>query len=125
VDGEYEIQVEMQRGSNDEILGTGRERQADLRLDGQRLQLFTLPARGREADINTGVRKGTEPEANLKVRLPVKAGTHTIAAALQKDTVLQEGIIVKERADVVRAHFEGVGAISITGRYNVQGQGKR
>ena len=53
----------------------------------------------------------------------MKAGTHTIAAALQKDTVLPEGIIFRERGDVVRAHFEGVGAISITGPYNVQGPG--
>jgi hypothetical protein len=124
VDGEYEILVDMQRGRNDEILGTGRERKLDLRLDDQSLQVFTLPARGRRgADINQGVRKGTEPEANLKVRIPVKAGTHTIAAALQKDTVLPEGIIFRERGDVVRAHFEGVGAISITGPYNVQGPG--
>lgn len=125
VDGEYEILVDLQRGRNDEILGTGRERNLDLRLDDQRVKLFTLPAsRGRRADINTGVRKGAEPEANLKIRLPVKAGTHTIAAAFLKDTVLQEGIIFRERADVVRAHFEGVGAISIAGPYNVQGPGE-
>jgi len=124
VDGEYDIQVDMQRGRNDEILGTGRERKVDLRLDDQRLQLFTLPARGRRgADINQGVRKGTEPEANLKVRMQVKAGTHAIAAALLKDTVLQEGIVFRERGDVVRAHFEGVGGISISGPYNVQGPG--
>jgi len=125
VDGEYEIQVEMQRGRNDEIIGTGFERKVDLRLDDQRVQLFTLQARrARGADINTGVRKGTEAEANLKVRLQVKAGTHKIAAAEMKDTVLREGIIVKERSDVVRAHFEGVGAIDISGPYNVQGPGE-
>jgi Protein of unknown function (DUF1592)/Protein of unknown function (DUF1588)/Protein of unknown function (DUF1587)/Protein of unknown function (DUF1585)/Protein of unknown function (DUF1595) len=124
VDGEYEIMVDLQRGRNDEILGTGRERKLDLRLDDQRLELFTLPARGRRAaDINTGVRRGTEPEANLKVRLPVKAGTHTIGATFQKDTVVREGIIFRERADVVQAHFEGVGGFSIAGPYNVQGPG--
>jgi len=124
VDGEYEILVDLQRGRNDEILGTGRERKLDLRFDDQRVQLFTLPARGRRnAGINDGVRKGTEPEANLKVRFPVKAGTHTIAATFEKDSVVQEGIIFRERADVVQAHFEGVGGISIAGPYNVQGPG--
>jgi len=124
VDGEYEIQVDLQRGRNDEILGTGRERKLDLRFDDQRVQLFTLPPRGRRnAGINTGVRKGTEPEANLKVRFPVTAGTHTIAATFEKDSVVQEGIIFPERADVVQAHFEGVGGISIAGPYNVQGPG--
>ena len=44
VDGEYEISVGLQRGRADEILGTGRERKLDLRLDDQRLELFTIPA---------------------------------------------------------------------------------
>jgi len=123
VDGEYEILVELQKGSAQEVLGTGRERTLDLRLDDQRVQLFTIPAspeRLAAADV-TGVRP--EAEKGYTVRVPMKAGKHTIAAALLKDTVLQEGIIVKERADVVRAHFEGVGAINIAGPYNVQGPG--
>src|SRR5262249_37090756 len=53
VDGEYEISVGLQRGRADEILGTGRERKLDLRMDDQRLELFTVPAGGRRANINT------------------------------------------------------------------------
>jgi hypothetical protein len=100
-------------------LSTGRERKLDLRLDDQRLELFTVAARQRRADINTGV----TAEAALKVRLPVKAGTHAIAAAFEKDTVLQEGILFRQRADAVQSHFEGVGSISIAGPFNVQGPG--
>jgi len=122
VDGEYDISVGLQRGRAEEILGTGRERKLDLRLDDERLQLFTLAARARRANINTAT-GGTDPEAGLKVRLPLKAGTHTIAATFQKDTVLQEGIIFRQRSDAVQAHFEGVGSISIAGPYNVQGPG--
>src|SRR5215470_3450219 len=53
VDGEYEISVGLQRGRADEILGTGRERKLDLRFDDERLELFTVAARPRRADINT------------------------------------------------------------------------
>ena len=122
VDGEYEISVGLQRGRADEILGTGRERKLDLRLDDERLELFTIPASGRRANINTATGR-VDPEAGLKFRLPVKAGTHAIAAAFQKDTVLQEGIIFRLRADAVQAHFEGVGSISISGPFNVHGPG--
>ena len=122
VDGEYEIQVDLQRGRAQEVLGNGRERKLDLRVDDQSAKLFTIPAsRGRRADINTGVLH--EAAAGLKVRMPVKAGTHKLAAAFLKDTVIPEGIVFKQRADAVQAHFEGVGSISIAGPYNVQGPG--
>jgi Protein of unknown function (DUF1592)/Protein of unknown function (DUF1588)/Protein of unknown function (DUF1585)/Protein of unknown function (DUF1587)/Protein of unknown function (DUF1595) len=123
VDGEYEILVDLQRGRAGEILGNGRERVLDLRFDDQRVQLFTIPAsRGRRADINTGVR--SEAEQGYKVRIPVKAGTHTIAADFQKDTVLPEGILFRPRFDNIPSHFEGVGAISIGGPYNTSGPGE-
>jgi hypothetical protein len=123
VDGEYEISVGLQRGRADEIMGTGRERKLDLRLDDERLELFTIRASGRRANINTATGERNNPEAGLHVRLPVKAGTHSIIATFEKDTVLQEGIIFRQRADAVQAHFEGVGSISISGPFNVQGPG--
>src|SRR5262249_7878873 len=48
---------------------------------------------------------------------------HAIIATFQKDSVVQEGIIFRTRADAVQAHFEGVGSISIAGPFNVQGPG--
>jgi Protein of unknown function (DUF1592)/Protein of unknown function (DUF1588)/Protein of unknown function (DUF1585)/Protein of unknown function (DUF1587)/Protein of unknown function (DUF1595) len=122
VDGEYEISVGLQRGRADEIMGTGRERKLDLRLDDERLQLFTIPATRRRADINTATGR-VDPEAGLKIRLPVKAGTHAIIATFEKDSVVQEGIIFRLRADAVQAHFEGVGSISIAGPFSVEGPG--
>jgi mono/diheme cytochrome c family protein len=119
VDGEYEISVALQRGRNEDVLGMNKERKLDLRLDDQRLSLFTIAAARR----NAGLGGGTAPDANLKVRLPVKAGTREIAATFLKDTVLQEGIIDRVREDQVRTYFEGVGTITIAGPYNVQGPG--
>jgi hypothetical protein len=122
VDGEYEISVGLQRGRAEEILGTGRERKLDLRMDDQRLELFTIPAGGRRANINTAT-GNTNVEAGLHIRMAVKAGTHTIVATFLKDTVLPEGILFKPRADAVQSHFEGVGSISISGPFNAQGPG--
>jgi hypothetical protein len=124
VDGEYEILVELQKGSAQEVLGTGRERTLDLRLDDQRAQLFTIPASRERAGATDVAGVTAEAEQGYKVRVPMKAGTHTIAAAFQKDTVLREGILFKERFDNIPSHFEGVGAISFGGPYNVQGPGE-
>src|SRR6516164_10817667 len=122
VDAEYEIAVDLQRGRAGEVMGTGRPRTLDLMMDGQNIKDFTIRARGRRADINTGVRD--ETEQNYKIRVPVKAGTHTIGATFQKDSVLPEGILFKTRSDVIQSHFEGVGTISVAGPYNVQGPGE-
>ena len=66
---------------------------------------------------------GTTPDAHLKVRVPVKAGTQTIVATFLKDTVMPEGILAQSPRRQVQAYFEGVGSISVAGPYNVQGPG--
>jgi len=116
VDGEYEISVGLQKGRFDEILGLGRERKLDLRLEGQRLELFTIAADPRGAVLGSG----KEPDAHLKVRIPVKAGTRMLVATFLKDTVVPEGILNNNRE---RAFFEGVGSISVVGPFKAQGPG--
>jgi hypothetical protein len=119
VDGEYEISVTLQRNRNDEYLGFERERKLDLRLDDQRLQLFTIPANQKKIVLGGG----TPPDAKLRVRLSVKAGTREIGALFLKDTLLQEGIIDKVRDDDVKTYFEGVGSVTVAGPFNVEGPG--
>ena len=118
VDGEYEISVGLQRGRYDQFLGLERERKLDVRLDGLRLELFTIPADPRAGQLVHGT--GHDPDSHLKVRVPVKAGTRSLVATFVKDTVKAEGIPSKTRET---AFFEGVGSISIAGPYNVQGPG--
>src|SRR5206468_3258932 len=67
---------------------------------------------------------GTPPDAHLKIRVPVKAGTRELAATFLKDTLLKEGIIERVRDDVVQTYFEGVGSITVAGPFNVQGPGE-
>ena len=120
VDGTYEIAVNLQRSRDDEYLGFERERKLDLRLDDQRLQLFTIPKSEKKIVLGGG----KPPDSNLRVRLSVKAGERDIAATFLKDTVLKEGIIDKIRSDDVTQYFEGVGAITVAGPFNVEGPGQ-
>jgi len=120
VDGEYEISVNIQRSRDDEYLGLERERKLDLRLDDQRLKLFTIAASQKKVVLGGG----TPPDAHLKVRVPVKAGRRELAATFLKDTLIKEGIIERVRDDVVTTYFEGVGSIMVAGPFNVQGPGK-
>src|SRR4029077_16383823 len=122
LDAEYEISVSLQRDRLDEIVGLlEQERKLDLRLDSERLEVFTIKAEESKGGVTLGA--GTAADAHLKFRLPVKAGTHEIAATFLKDTVLQEGIIERVREDQVKTHFDGVGTITVAGPYKVQGPG--
>src|SRR5581483_9592306 len=116
VDGEYEISVGLQKGRFDAIMGLERERKLDLRIDGQRLGLFTIAANPNGG----GLGSGDDPDAHLKVRIPVKAGPHTIVATFVKDTVMPEGILNRARE---AAFYEGVGGITVSGPFRVDGPG--
>jgi Protein of unknown function (DUF1592)/Protein of unknown function (DUF1588)/Protein of unknown function (DUF1587)/Protein of unknown function (DUF1585)/Protein of unknown function (DUF1595) len=120
VDGDYEISVSLQKSRDEAYLGLERERKLDLRLDDQRLTLFTIAASPKKIVLGGG----TPPDAHLKVRVPVKAGTRELAATFLKDTVIKEGIIERVREDVVQTYFEGVGSITVAGPFNVQGPGE-
>jgi hypothetical protein len=126
VDGEYEISVGLQSGRYDELLGFERDRTLDLRLDNKRLERFIIPAEHRSAldtrvDATPVHGDRDAPDANLKVRLTVKAGTRTVTATFLKDTVVREGILPNRRQT---AFFEGVGSITVGGPFNVQGPGE-
>ena len=118
VDGEYVISAKLQIGRYDQILGLERERRMDIRLDGERLGRFTIAADPRAGALVHGAGEG--PDSHLEVRIPVKAGTHTITATFIKDTIVPEGILNNDRET---AFFEGVGNISVAGPYNVAGPG--
>jgi mono/diheme cytochrome c family protein len=118
VDGEYEISVGLQTGRFDEFLGMGRQRKLDLRLDDQRLELFTIAANSNAGELVAGA--GAAPDSHLKIRVAVKAGNRTLIATFLKDSVKPEGILLRNRDT---AFFEGVGSISVAGPFNVQGPG--
>ena len=124
VDGEYVIKVKLQTGRFDEIIGMGKERKLDIRLDDQRVERFVIAASaGGDVEVHGN---GVAADEHLEVRIPVKAGMHTIETTFLKDTIKPEGILEKyaaPEANQEQAFFEGVGTLSIAGPYNVSGSG--
>jgi len=118
VDGEYEFSVRLATGRYDQILGLERDRQLDLRLDDQRVDLFTIEATQFAGMSVHG--EGPTADSHLQIRVPVKAGTRSVTATFLKDTVIPEGIQIRARE---AAFFEGVGRLSITGPYEIEGPG--
>jgi mono/diheme cytochrome c family protein len=118
VDGEYAFSVRLATGRYDQILGLERERRLDLRLDDERLELFTIAANETAGMQVHG--EGPTADSHLEIRVPVKAGTRSVTATFLKDTVIPEGIQLRERET---AFFEGVGSLSIAGPFEIEGAG--
>ncbi len=125
LDGEYVIQVRLQRGKLEGILGLAEEHQLDIRLDGERLQLFTIGGadalRGRRQSGDLLGQYERTADAELEVRFSTTAGMHLIGVAFLKDTVKKEGVRV--RRDRNTAFYEGVSDVIVIGPYNATGPG--
>lgn len=124
VDGEYLFKIKLQTGRFDEVIGMDKDRTLDLRLDGERVERFTIEHSERGNEEVYG--NGPAPDDHLQVQIPVKAGSHMIVATFLKDTVKPEGILEKYTSPTLedRAFFEGVGTLSVAGPYNVTGPGE-
>jgi hypothetical protein len=81
LDGEYTIKVRLWRNTFDLMRGMEDQHDIELAMDGVRLRLVT--AGGREDFSKMAENPGTfgaDLDQRLTVRMPVKAGTHTISA---------------------------------------------
>jgi hypothetical protein len=117
LDAEYVIKVRLQRGKDaTTILGTSAQRQLDIRLDGRRLQLFTIGGHTQPEGGNAQ----EELDERLEVRAAVTAGSHLVASTFVKDTVKPEGVLDRTGD---QAFFEGVGSVSVAGPYAATGPG--
>ena len=74
-DGEYEIQVRLQRNRNENLEGLSEPHQMEVTLDGVRLELFTIVP-NRNGDGIYYSDEGVDKHLNLRVA--VKAGPHEI-----------------------------------------------
>jgi mono/diheme cytochrome c family protein len=146
VDGEYLIKVRLQRQYQDYLKGMGWPQQLDVRLDGKLLKRFTVggSAKGRPAaasyagDGEPGFAGDPEWEtymqvtgdAGLEVRVPVHAGSHTVAVSFVREMWEPEGLpqpIQLGRVisnDQVYMGYANVGSVQIGGPYEAQGAAK-
>jgi len=77
VDGEYEIQVHLMRDRNEDVEGLHDSHQLEVLLDRERVGLLTVKPPGK-GETQRSV------DANLKVRIPVKAGPHKLGVTFVK-----------------------------------------
>jgi len=121
VDAEYEIQVRLTRDRNEHVEGLSQPAQIEVLLDRKRAGLFTVKPPGNGKD-HEGV------DRDLHVRIPVKAGPHTVAADFPK----QPSILLETERQPYEAHFNNdrhpritpaVYALTINGPYNARGPG--
>ena len=121
LDAEYEIQLRLARDRNEHVEGLNEAHEVELMLDGERLRLFTVKPPPKENDHHL-------VDNDLKLRVPVKAGPHAVAAAFPKKT----SALLETERQPYQAHFNmdrhprpqpALYSISVNGPYEAKGPG--
>jgi mono/diheme cytochrome c family protein len=120
LDGEYVVKIRLQRSGKDDIIGLGRPQDLDVRVDDERIRLFTVGRQGGDPSPYGELAK-YEPDDGLEVRFQAKAGLHLVAAAFLKETLKSEGPLRRQRGAAQEG--PGVGSVAIDGPYNPTGPG--
>jgi mono/diheme cytochrome c family protein len=140
LDAEYTIKVWLRRQEYDYIVGIGEPHQLDFRLDGVRLKRFTVggDAKGMTNPENFAGNTQGDPEfeeymhtadANLEVRVPVKAGPHEVGVSFVRRFWEPEGVLQPPQIGFGRTtneYYHGnpaVEIVSIGGPYGVPAAG--
>jgi mono/diheme cytochrome c family protein len=141
VDGEYAVRIKLQTNIYDYIQGLGNPHDLDVRLDGARLERFTIggpehgvpPPVGYAGNIFGDARweaYAREADANLEVRFPAKAGRRVVGVAFVKrssaftEGVRQPGQVGNSLAQNERIDGQpGVASVMISGPFVVSGSG--
>jgi mono/diheme cytochrome c family protein len=136
LDAEYTIKVLLRRQEYDYIIGLGEPHQLDFRLDGVRLQRFTVggEAKGMTTPENFAGNTQGDPEfeeymhtadAHLEVRVPVKAGLHEVGVSFVRRLWEPEGVLQPPQTGFGRTtneYYHGnpaVEIVSIGGPYGL------
>lgn len=122
VDGEYEIEVHLMRDRNDDVEGLHEAHQLEVLLDRERVgQLAVKPPGKGEPQRSI--------DANLKVRIPVKAGPHRLGVTF----VQKASSLLETTRQPLNVHFNyyrhprlgpAVYEVSIVGPYASAGPGE-
>lgn len=141
LDATYVVKVRLRRQLYDHILGLGHAQTLEVRLDGGRIKSFVVggekhgtPAPATFAGEIMGSAEWEEythsADANLEVRIPVKAGTHQVSASFVAENWAPEGITHRLNSPQGLATNElamgnaGVDSVSIGGPYDATGLGE-
>jgi len=138
MDGEYVIQVRLQRNYRDYIRGlTNKPHILDIRLSGERIKLFQIGGEvyGRSAGVfSTGAQGDPEQEEferyadeELEVNFQAKAGTHLVTAAFLKENMMPEQPLYPDLTRYDYTQYKGgepgVRSVAIGGPFEARGVG--
>ena len=129
-DGEYEIQVRLQRNRNENVEGLTEPHEVEIMLDGERLRVFTmLPSENMVMLAGAAYYADEGIDNHLNVRVRVAAGPHAVGATfIKKNSALLE--TTRQPYD---AHFNmdrsprqqpAVRSVSIAGPFDPTGIGE-
>src|SRR5436190_978417 len=112
LDAEYVFRVKPQGAT-----GRGPGEQIEIRIDGERVKLFTADAPALQADA-------APAGGAFEARIPVKAGYRLVGITAAKRTTAPEGV-APSRLPVSSISFRasGIGSFEIDGPHNPQGPG--
>ena len=122
LDGDYTIRLRLVRDNIYTIRGLAEPERIDLRVDGALVRQFAVG--GPDA-----VKNRTEADADLEVRLPIKAGRRHVSATFPKSTVAVGGVLPERlpvgnfllsgtaRATGLREQM-GIASLQVGGPYN-------
>ena len=84
-DGDYEIQVRLQRNRNENVEGLTEPHDVEVTLDGERLQVFVMePTREMVVQVNSTYYADAGSDNHLNVRVSVTSGPHVVGATFIK-----------------------------------------
>lgn len=149
-DGDYTINVRLQRNYQDYLKGMGWEQHLDVRLDGKLLKRFAVGGRAQGRPAGASYAGDGEPgyagapewerymqvegDAGLEVRVPVAAGSRVVGVSFVREMWEAQGLpqpIQRGRVitnDEVYMGHANVGSMQIGGPYgaeSLQGRGQR
>ena len=128
-DGEYEIQVRLQRNRNENVEGLTEPHQVEVTIDGRRLGLFAMePSENKVLQANATYYADEGIDNHLNVRLAVTAGPHVVGAAFIK----KNSALIETTRQPYHAHYNmdrhprqqpAVRSVSVIGPFDPSGIG--
>ena len=129
-DGDYEIQVRLQRNRNENVEGLTEPHDVEVTLDGARLQVFTMePVKDMVKQADSVYYADAGIDNHLNVRVSVTAGPHLVGASFIK----KNSSLVETTRQPYQAHFNmdrhprqqpAVRTVSISGPFDPTGVGE-
>jgi mono/diheme cytochrome c family protein len=129
LDGEYTFQVKLYRTNLNIVRGLQYAHQVEFTVDGERVHLASI---GGKRDLAALFEKptdtGDEVEARLRVRVPVKAGPHTVAVTFVQEPATTDTVRLQSYLRSSADNFDWAGrphmqTLAITGPFNPTGPG--